>query len=151
MEHITEIQELVDEHKQEMPTGVATALMQKCQEAYDAQPKLYKLTWTMVDSHAHVVQVEDDDEPDFARVELSHKTQTLIVEAVDDVEVLNHLENEYGGKLNTIGLPHHGIMWKGWLSLSKPAVLMDNNAFGRKDHMVIIHSIEPYTPKRARE
>ena len=58
MEHITAIQELVDQHKQEMPTGVATALMQKCQDAYDAQPKLYKLTWTMVDSHAHVVEVE---------------------------------------------------------------------------------------------
>ena len=40
MEHITAIQELVDQHKQEMPTGVATALMQKCQDAYDAQPKL---------------------------------------------------------------------------------------------------------------
>eukprot|EP00966_Prymnesium_polylepis_P275071 6355965-Prymnesium_polylepis.1 len=35
MEHITAIQELVDEHKQEMPTGVAAALMQKCQQAYD--------------------------------------------------------------------------------------------------------------------
>ena len=52
--------------------------MQK--EEADATKQLYKLTWTMVDSHAHVVEVED--EPNHAEVKLSHKTQTLIVEAV---------------------------------------------------------------------
>jgi hypothetical protein len=81
---LVRFQELVDQHKRDMPTGVATALMQKCQDAYGAPPKLYKVTWTMVDSHAHVVQVED--EPDFARVELSHKTQTLIVETFDGLQ-----------------------------------------------------------------
>eukprot|EP00966_Prymnesium_polylepis_P188881 4376314-Prymnesium_polylepis.2 len=64
-----------------MPTGVATALMQKCQDAYGTPPKLYKVTWTMVASHAHVVHVEDESY--FARVELSHKTQALIVETFD--------------------------------------------------------------------
>jgi hypothetical protein len=142
MEPITEIQELVDQHREEMPM----ALMQKCQEAYDTQPKLYKLTWTMVDSHAHIVVVED--EPDFARVELSHKTQTLIVEAVDGLP--NH-PNGHGGKLSTMEMPHYGMVVKSWLQMLKPTVMMDNSTFGRKDYMVIIHSIEPYTPKRSRE
>ena len=146
MEHITAIQELVDQHKEQMPTGVATVLMQKCQEAYGAQPKLYKLTWTMVDSHAHVVEVED--EPDFARVELSHKTQTLIVEAVD--ERPNH-PNGHGGKLSTMEMPHYGMVVKSWVELSMPRVMMKDGPYDSKDHMVIIHSIKPYTPKRPRE
>ena len=122
------------------------ALMQKCQEAYDTQPKLYKLTWTMVDSHAHIVVVED--EPDFARVELSHKTQTLIVEAVDGLPAN---PNGHGGKLSSMEMPHYGMVLKSWVEMSKPKVIMNDGPYDSKDHMVIIHSIEPYTPKRPRE
>ena len=84
MDHIRAIQEVVDEHKESMPTCVVTRVMDQCQKAYEAT-KLYKLTWTVVDSHAHVVEVED--EPNHAEVKLSHKTQTLIVEAVDELPV----------------------------------------------------------------
>ena len=73
------VQELIDENKDKMPTALAKQLLDACKEEADAT-KLYKLTWTMVDSHAHVVEVED--EPNHAEVKLSHKTQTLIVEAV---------------------------------------------------------------------
>ena len=57
--------------------------MAECQTAYDDYDatKLYKLTWTTVNSHAHVEHVEHDE--GFAHVKLSHKTQTLIVEAVE--------------------------------------------------------------------
>ena len=54
MESIHAIHNLVDMHKEDMPTGVVTRVMEECQKAYDAEPKLYKLTWTMVNSHAHV-------------------------------------------------------------------------------------------------
>ena len=73
MEAIQGIQEIIDEHKEQM--------YDKSKEAIENFPKLYKLTWTMVDSHAHVVEVEDG--PSFANVKLSHKTQTFIVEQVD--------------------------------------------------------------------
>ena len=96
----------------------------------------------MVDSHAHVVEVEH--KPDFACVELSHKTQTLIVEAVD--KLVDHPDG-HGGKLSTIEMPHHGMVYTLWLKTSKPTVI----SLSRKDNMVIIHSIEPYTPKRPRE
>ena len=66
MEHIRVIQEVVDEHKDEMPTGVVTRVMAECQKAYEAAPKLYKLTWTVVDSHAHIEYCEDA--ADFAAV-----------------------------------------------------------------------------------
>ena len=145
MDHIRAIQDVMEDHKEEMPTGVVTRVMAECQKAYEAT-KLYKLTWTMVDSHAHVVEVED--EPDFARVELSHKTQISIVEVVD--ERPNH-PNGHGGKLSTMEMPHYGMVYKGWLEMSMPKVIMNDGPYDSKDHMVIIHSIEPYTPKRPRE
>ena len=46
------IQEVVDAHKEDMPTGVTTRVMEECQKAYNELPALYKLTWTVVDSHA---------------------------------------------------------------------------------------------------
>ena len=61
MDHIRAIQEVVDEHKGSMPTGVVTHIMDECQKAYEAtETELYKLTWTTVDSHAHIEHCEDD-------------------------------------------------------------------------------------------
>ena len=60
MESIRVIQEVVDAHKEQMPTGVVTTVMEECQKLYDAKSNLYKLTWTVVDSHAHIEQIEDE-------------------------------------------------------------------------------------------
>ena len=55
MESIRVIQEIIDAHKEQMPTGVVTTVMEEYQKAYvDAQAKLHKLTCTVVDSHAHI-------------------------------------------------------------------------------------------------
>ena len=43
MDAIEEIQEIVHENMDQMPTGAVTAIMTKCQEAYKALPKLYTL------------------------------------------------------------------------------------------------------------
>ena len=143
MESIRAIQEIIDENKEEMPTGVVTRVMNECQKAYDTQPQLYKLSWTTVDSHAHVVHCEEDEE-DFAEVKLSHKTQTLIVEAVDGL-VDRH--PKYGGKPSSVEMPHHGTVLKSWVDMALPTVIM----YG-EDSMAIIHSIVPYKPrKRARD
>ena len=48
-------------------------------------------------------------------------------------------------------MPHYGMVYKGWVEMSKPKVFMNNGPYDSKDHMVIIHSIKPYTPKRPRE
>ena len=142
MESIRAIQELVDQHKETMPTGVATSVMEKCQEAYKSQPKLYKLTWTMVDSSAHIVEVQD--EPDFAEVKLTHKTQTLIVEAVDGLP-----DGEYGGKMQSMEMPNRGMVLASWTDKSMPIVLMNDDPYASKDRMIIVHSIAPYRPKRS--
>ena len=78
MDHIRVIQEVVDAHKEDMPTGVTARVMEECQKAYNEMPELYKLTWTAVDSQAHVEHIMHNE--DIARVKLSHMTQTLIVE-----------------------------------------------------------------------
>ena len=104
--------------------------------------------------HAHVVEVED--EPDFARVKLSHKTQTLIVNAVDQLP--DH-PNGHGGKICAMELPNHGMVLRGWVNHftkqpSMPLVMMhcDDMAYGRTDYMVIVNSIVPYElQKRLRD
>ena len=145
MEHIRAIQELVDEHKESMPTGVVTAVMEECQKAYQTVPKLYKLTWTTVDSHAHVERCDDDE--DIAHVKLDAKTQTLIVEAVHALHMPDHPDHGAPVRMCACAMPHHGMMLTSWLKLSMPRTMCIG-----EDSMVIVHSIEPYEPrKRARE
>lgn len=43
MDHIRNIQELIDENRESIPTGVATDVMRECQNAYQALPKLWKI------------------------------------------------------------------------------------------------------------
>ena len=105
MDHVREIQEIIDEHKEQMPTGVVIDILGQCQKAYNAMSNLYKLNWTVVYSHAHVVDVED--EPSFAKVELSHTKQTLIVEAVDHLP-----DHSRGGKIYSRDMPNHGMVLK---------------------------------------
>jgi hypothetical protein len=92
------VQELIDENKDKMPTALAKQLLDACKEEADAT-KLYKLTWTMVDSYTHLV--EDEDEPNHVEVKLSHKTQTLIVEAVDKKPVVHNGLRTVGPSLST--------------------------------------------------
>ena len=138
MDHVRAIQEMVDDNKEEMPTGVVTGVMEECQKVYNVMSNLYKLNWTVVNSHAQVHM--DSDGCDFAQVELSHTTQTLIVEAVD-----YNYYNKSG--LCARHMPNHGMVLESWLKESYPFVI-----HGTDDTMVIIHSIVPYNPhKRSRE
>ena len=140
MEAIRAIQEIIDENKEEMPTGVVTRVMDECQKAYDTQPQLYKLTWTTVDHHAHVVHCEDDE--DFAQVKLVDKTQTLIVEAVDEPPRC------YGGPMWHGSMPHKGMVWSKWLKQPMPYIIN----YPDYRELIIVHSIVPYEPrKRARD
>jgi hypothetical protein len=142
MEHIREIQEVIDEHKSELPTGVATRVMAACQKAYDDQPELYKVVWTVVQSHAFVkrsVDYPDDRDEDTAPVTLSHETQTFIVEAVE-------VEQEYCFSCN---LPHmltRGKLPKRWFRDNHkwPVVLSTHES----SRATIIHSIVRYEPTR---
>ena len=118
--------------------------MKECQKLYDAESNLYKLTWTVVDSHSHIDHVDNDEHDSLiANVQLSHLTQTLIVEAVNDVP--DHPDHGPPHKMSSLDMPSHGMMIKDWLDFSTPRVLVRGG-----DYMIIIHSIVPYH-KRARE
>ena len=139
MDHVRAIQGVVDEHKEKMPTGVVQVVMDECQNLYNAMPNLYKLTWTVVRSHAQVHE-DEEDEPPFASVELSYTTQTLIVEAVEPDYLNDH------GPCDR-DMPNHGMILKGWLKLSMPFVMKHKGG----TNLVILHSIVPYRHKRTRE
>ena len=129
------VQEMIDERMDEMPVGLAKDLLEACRDEAQARPQLYKLTWTTVDSHAHVEHCEDEE--DFADVTLKAATQTLIVEAVDKLP----------SRMTACVLPHHGMMLKSWLKLQMPQVCTMG-----EDSLRIIHSIVPYEScKRARD
>ena len=52
MDHIRKIQEIVDEHKEQLPTGVVTDVMEQCQKAYNAMPNLWKIHYVEIDAVA---------------------------------------------------------------------------------------------------
>jgi hypothetical protein len=148
------VQEMIDEHKDQMPTALAKKLLDACMEEANASKRLHKLTWTMINSHANIVEVED--EPDFATVKLSSQTQTLIVEAVD---ALPDNPNGLGAKIQAIELPNHGMVLQGWVRHFTKQPLMplvmvpsEGSPYGRTDCMVVVSSIVPYKmQKRERE
>ena len=138
MDHIRVIQGVVDAHKEDMPTGVTARVMEECQKAYNEMPELYKLTWTAVDSHVY-------HEEDNACVKLSHKTQTLIVDAVD--EVPGDPTHGLRYKMSSLDMPNYGMIHKSWLEIPMPRVM-----YMGEDSMRIIHSIVPYeSRKRTRD
>eukprot|EP00966_Prymnesium_polylepis_P210302 4870084-Prymnesium_polylepis.1 len=75
MEHIEAIQEIIDVNKETMPTEIVNVLQKESHALYNGLKKLYKLTWTIVDSHVHVVQNEDDA-PSAEAWLFSHDTDT---------------------------------------------------------------------------
>ena len=55
MDHIREIQEIVDVHQGGTPTEVARVVMKNTQSLYDIHANMYKLIWTTVKSRTHRV------------------------------------------------------------------------------------------------
>ena len=114
------------------------------EKAYNESPELYKLTWTVVDSHAHVEHVEDEE--DIANVKLSHKTQTLIVEAVNEVPY--HPIHRKPIVMSAQDMPNYGMMLKSWLKLPTPRVMyMGEDSV---NILLILHSIVPYESRKRR-
>ena len=74
MEHITAIQEIVDENKESMPSGAAVGIMRECQKMYKDTPKLWQVhyyemrpdskNWVTVTQGVLLVE-EDSSFPEF--------------------------------------------------------------------------------------
>ena len=58
-EHVRNIQEIVDEHRDELPTGVVTSVMRECQSLYEALPKLWRICYVeMIAAAKHKIVEE---------------------------------------------------------------------------------------------
>ena len=141
MDHIRETQEIIDVHQGGTPTEVARVVMKNTQSLYDIHANMYKLTWTTVKSHAHDEHVVDED--GIPRVKLVHKTQPLIVEAMDHRP--DHPEAESGNpwKMNATEMPYHGMVLASWINNSCPCCLTSNGS-----DLFVLHSIVPYEPRK---
>ena len=130
MEHVEQIQEIVDENKEDMPTGVVTAIMKSCQEAYHALPRLYKL-----ETVRFVVQGGG----------LIHYHETLIVEQCSAAE---WADLTYGSCTSFDWVMRHRKMPESALHWKLPHITA--RAFGSKVlERIVIVSISPYG-KRSR-
>ena len=131
MEAIQEIQEIVDENKDQMPTGAVTAIMTKCQEAYKALPKLYNVK---------TVRIR------LCGGELTDNEETLIVEQCSKVEWEDLTYRNCTGfsyVLRHRKMPEEALKW--------PLPYVDGDVFGNKVlSKTVLVSITPYG-KRSRE
>ena len=131
------VQELIDEHKDQMPTALAKKLLDACKAEADAKPRLYRLTMTRVTTVVHMEKINGKLEP---IVKLEHLTQSIIVEAVSYFTFQNLKI------VSDASLLKHCMVHESWLEMVMPIVDASED-----DSMVIVHSIEPYVPKRGRE
>ena len=129
------VQELIDENMKHMPTGLAKRLLDACKAEADAKPKLYRATVTRVTSVTYTEDIDDEVVPS---VKLQDLTQTLIVEKVDGA-TFSRMPGGIGTLLNK------GIIPESWVESNMPLV------FNYDTNMLIVHSVEPFVPKRARE
>ena len=131
MDAIQEIQEIVDENKNQMPTGAVTAIMSKCQEAYKALPKLYNVK---------TVHIR------LCGGELTHAEETLIFEQCSKIE---WADLTHRGCSNFFRVFEHRKMPEEALNWSLPYV--KSECFGNKFlAKTVFVSITPYG-KRSRE
>eukprot|EP00966_Prymnesium_polylepis_P332745 7388225-Prymnesium_polylepis.1 len=124
------VQEMIDEHKHEMPTALAKKLLDACKAVAEEKPKLYRVTVTRVNAVAWK-GVNDCDEPE---VKMQHRTQTLLLEAV------------LVYTLGALDLMERGKMCAYRLERPLPYTIERGD-----DELTIIHSITPYVHKRSRE
>jgi len=91
------------------------------------QRPMYTILWISVSSYSCVER--DTNDIAFAHTQLSHKTQTLVVEAVDELP----------GWINQIDMFQNGMILKSWLNRTLPLVEYAAN----KSCAIIILSIVP--------
>ena len=129
------VQEMIDEHRNEMPVSLAKDLLEACRDEAQAQPRLYKIKLTHVRATPFLTEVDGDPE---ASVKLCGATRTLIVEAVDD-EAWRKTSGCFFDKLNK------GMVSKNVLDRTMPMLY----AYG-DDEVYIWHSVEPFVPHSTR-
>jgi len=123
MEHLRIIQDLIDENKESLPTGVTTELMKQCQLVFDTGATLYRVCWTTVNVCAYMT-----DEGEEAK--MIESTQTAIMEA----------KKSYSS--TTSECLRDGFLHPYLLTAKMPHIHNTGST------MLIFHSIEPHDPRK---
>ena len=118
------VQELIDENKDQMPMALAKKLVDACKAEADAKPKLYHVKITRVNSVVYD-QYDGDDET-HACVKLQDQTHTLIAEPIDTDTF----------RAMNICTPHlltKGMILDHWVNMVMPII------FNQQTKLVIVH------------
>lgn len=137
-DHVAQIQSIVDEQRDQLPTGAATAIMKECQKAFDNQPKLYKVHVSWLKIVPFTSPNEEDCTEPIVTLRHVHKQQTVFAEGV----VRNSSSTGYAPEML-----HRGQVPKSWLDLEKPIVFgTENGSSFTSDTLCIVHSMELVEP-----
>ena len=132
MMHLKNIQEAIDEHKQDIPDGVVVELCKKLQELHTALDDYYYITMITTEA-VYSVHLPDDDEP-FADVQLITKKRKSLVKAIDNEHEPEELKDKCAYHFLDYGYIH-----KNWLNLELPYIMQNPHNNSRQ---LIITSIE---------
>lgn len=139
-EGMNAVQELIDENVDKMPVALAKTLLDACKAEAEAKPKLYKVTVTRVDLHTYIEPYDEGDLPS-ASAKLFDRTQTLIVEAIDQrtCHALYSCDKCY--RCMHLMLDK-GLLREHWLDWSLPRVSHEDEG------LTIVHAIVPFEPRK---
>jgi len=134
---VSKIQSIVDEQRERLPTGAATAIMKECQQAFEEQPKLYKVDVSWVHIQPFTSPNEEDCTEPLVTIRFMHQRQTIFAEGV--------------GPRTSVGyapeLLHRGQVPKSWLDCQKPIVFgTENGSSFTSDTLCLVHSMELAEP-----
>jgi hypothetical protein len=131
---MNQVQELIDEHMNELPVSLAKKTLEACKEEADAKPKLYYLKMIKVQAITYMREIEGC-EP-FPAVQLINTKQGLIVELVERSVGDDHCVNLF----------EKGIINSSWLRFSFPHAIdfMPDGDGPEHACTIVIHSIKPF-------
>ena len=131
--HFRKMQNLIDENKEQLPTGFTCEAMRICQAAYEARPKLYKLDWFVT------------------------KTYSWVRHEITDIKAVNHVVTERQVLIVKAAkrapfavyewdMPFHGLILEKWLKMETPCLVECQKSCKEINCNVnrIIISIKPY-------
>ena len=140
---VGKIQSIVDEQRERLPTGAATAIMKECQKAFENQPKLYKVHVSWVHIRPFTSPNDEDCTEPIVTLRYMHQRQTIFAEGVGPRSSVAYAPE----------LLHRGQVPKSWLDMQKPIVFgTENGSSFTSDTLCLVHSmelVEPSAPSSA--
>ena len=131
MDHIRAIQEAMEDNKESMPTGVVVTVMDECKKAYEALPKLWKISYVQVDAEG--------------KNRASARPKSAVMEEGDEAKFApqtHFLNFEY--VFNICKMPPESLHEELW----RRPYFFDGEEYGKR--VIVVIKVERWGRKRAR-